>query len=354
LPDSSIPSSRRGSPEPLRIVSIGGGTGLSTLLKGLKKYVAHGGAPRVAGDPVVEISAIVTVTDDGGSSGRLRRELDILPPGDIRNCMVALAEDESLLARLFQYRFEAGSGLKGHSFGNLFLAVLSQITGDFPRAVQLSSEVLAICGKIYPSTNSDVHLLAHLVNGKVVEGETHISRSAVAIERIEVLPSNCKPIPAALAAIRRADLITFGPGSLYTSIVPNLMVKGTAKAIAQSPALKACFVNIMCQPGETTGLSAADHVSAVNRHAGREVVDIAVVNTAPIPEERLSVYKSKAANPVEIDMRRLMAMGVQVLARPLLAQGQKVRHDSSLAAEVAIDLARRGRRRVLRSHALAG
>lgn len=354
MPGSSRTSPRRNSQEPLRIVSIGGGTGLSILLKGLKKYVAHGGMPRVAGDPMVELVAIVTVTDDGGSSGRLRRELEMLPPGDIRNCIVALAEDESLLTRLFQYRFTAGKGLKGHSFGNLFLAVLSQITGDFPSAVQLSSEVLAICGKIYPSTTSDVHLRGHLADGTVVEGETRISRSAVAIERIEVLPADCKPLPAALAAIRGADLITFGPGSLYTSIVPNLMVKGTAKAIAQSHALKACFVNLMWQPGETTGLTAADHISAVNRHAGRHLVDVAVVNTAPIPEQRLSLYKSQAANPVEIDLRRLMAMGVQVLARPLLAQGEKVRHDSDLAADVAIDLARRGRRRALRAHALAG
>jgi len=354
LSDSSRVLSRRSPQDPLRIVSIGGGTGLSTLLKGLKAYVPHAGAPHASGAPTVKISAIVTVTDDGGSSGRLRRELEMLPPGDIRNCMVALAEDESLLTRLFQYRFAAGKGLKGHSFGNLFLAVLSQITGDFPRAVQLSSEVLAICGRIYPSTSSDVRLRGHLANGKVVDGETRISHSAAPIERIEVLPANCKPIPEALAAIRDADLITLGPGSLYTSIVPNLMVKGTAKAIAQSSALKACFVNLMWQPGETTGLTAADHISAVERHAGRHLVDVAVVNTAPIPEERLSLYKSKAANPVEIDMRRLMAMGVQVLARPLLAQGEKVRHDPALTAAVAIDLAKRGRRRAHRAQVLAG
>ena len=352
--DTSGSSTRRGSQDPLRIVSIGGGTGLSTLLKGLKKYVPHAGSVRAAGDPVVEISAIVTVTDDGGSSGRLRRELDMLPPGDIRNCMVALAEDESLLSRLFQYRFAAGKGLKGHSFGNLFLAVLSQITGDFPRAVQLSSEVLAICGRIFPSTTSDVHLRGHLANGKVVDGETRISRSTVPIVRIEVLPANCKPIAGALVAIREADLITLGPGSLYTSIVPNLMVKGTAIAIAQSAALKACFVNLMWQPGETTGLTAADHISAVERHAGRHLVDVAVVNIAPIPEARLSEYKNNAANPVELDMRRLMAMGVQVLARPLLARGIKVRHDPDLTAAVAIDLAKRGRRRAQRAKALAG
>ena len=298
---------------------------------------------------MVKISAIVTVTDDGGSSGRLRRELDMLPPGDIRNCMVALAEDESLLTRLFQYRFAAGHGLKGHSFGNLFLAVMSQITGDFTRAVQLSSEVLAICGRIYPSTTSDVRLRGHLANGKVVDGETHIGHSTVPIERIEVLPADCKPIPEAIAAIRDADLITLGPGSLYTSIVPNLMVRGTARAIARSSALKACFVNLMWQPGETTGLTAADHISAVERHAGRHMVDVAVVNTAPIPEERLSLYKSKAANPVEIDLRRLMAMGVQVLARPLLAEGEKVRHDPDLTAAVVIDLAKRGRRRAQRA-----
>jgi len=343
---------RRSRPDPLRIVSIGGGTGLSTLLKGLKKFALHPAFGQPPGWPAVEISAIVTVSDDGGSSGRLRRELDMLPPGDIRNCMVALAEDESLLTRLFQYRFAAGKGLKGHSFGNLFLAVMSQVTGDFARAVQLSSEVLAIAGRIFPATGEQVRLRGHLAGGRMVEGETRISRSSAPIEHIELLPASCKPLPEALEAIRSADLITLGPGSLYTSIVPNLLVKGVARAIEQSPALKACFINLMWQPGETTGLTAADHIAAIERHAARRLVEVAVLNTAPIPEPRLRRYERKAARPVETDLARLMALGVQVIARPLLAEGTKVRHDSDLIAAVALDLARRGRRRSQRALAL--
>jgi uncharacterized cofD-like protein len=355
LPDqsTSTPFLKRSRPDPLRIVSIGGGTGLSTLLQGLKKFVLHQAVERPPGWPFIEISAIVTVSDDGGSSGRLRRELDMLPPGDIRNCMVALAEDESLLTRLFQYRFAAGAGLKGHSFGNLFLAVMSQVTGDFARAVQLSSEVLAIAGRIYPATGENVRLRGYLVGGKVVEGETRISRSVVPIERIELLPAGCKPLPEALEAIRKADLITLGPGSLYTSIVPNLLVKGVARAIEQSPALKACIINLMWQPGETTGLTAADHVAAIERHAARRLVEVAVLNNAPVPERRLRRYERQAAHPVETDLSRLMAMGVQVIARPLLAAGAKVRHDPDLTAAVAIDLARRGRRRTQRALALS-
>ncbi len=351
-PSTSVLSVRRSRPDPLRIVSIGGGTGLSTLLKGLKKFALHPAFGQPPGWPAVEISAIVTVSDDGGSSGRLRRELDMLPPGDIRNCMVALAEDESLLTRLFQYRFAAGKGLKGHSFGNLFLAVMSQVTGDFPRAVQLSSEVLAIAGRIFPATGEKVRLRGHLAGGRMVEGETRISRSTVPIEHIELLPASCKPLPEALEAIRSADLITLGPGSLYTSIVPNLLVKGVARAIEQSPALKACFINLMWQPGETTGLTAADHIAAIERHAARRLVEVAVLNTAPIPEPRLRRYERKAARPVETDLARLMALGVQVIARPLLAEGAKVRHDSDLTAAVALDLARRGRRRSQRALAL--
>jgi len=355
LPDLSTPAPvlRRSRLDPLRIVSIGGGTGLSTLLKGLKKYVLYKGPERPSGWPSIDLSAIVTVSDDGGSSGRLRRELDMLPPGDIRNCMVALAEDEALMTRLFEYRFSAGKGLKGHSFGNLFLAVMSQVTGDFPRAVQLSSEVLAIAGRIFPATGDSVHLRGYLQGGAAVEGETRISRSTAPIERIELAPASCKPLPEALEAIRTADLITLGPGSLYTSIVPNLLVKGVARAIAESPALKACFINLMSQPGETTGLTASDHVVAIERHAARRLVEVAVLNNAPVPERGLRRYERQAAHPVEADLARLMAMGVQVIARPLLAAGEKIRHDPDLAAAVAMDLGRRGRRRLQRTLALS-
>jgi len=239
--------------EPLRIVAIGGGTGLSSLLYGLKRYARE--------PQEVDITAVVTVTDDGGSSGRLRRDFDVLPPGDIRNCMVALSEDEALLSKLFQYRFSAGRGLKGHSFGNLFLTAITSLTGDFAQAVKLSSEVLASLGRIYPSTAANVALEAELENGRVVRGETKISKSRSPIRQIHLAPRLCKPLPETLEAIERADLITFGPGSLFTSIIPNVLVQGIPAAVRRSRALKACFVNLMWQPGETVGFQASDHIA---------------------------------------------------------------------------------------------
>src|ERR1019366_3606311 len=215
---------------PLRVVSIGGGHGLSALLEGLKKYT-HSESD--AG-PVVDITAIVTVTDDGGSSGRLRREFDVLPPGDIRNCMVALSEDGALLSKLFQYRFKAGHGLKGHSFGNLFLTALTEITGDFPDAVRSSAEVLKIAGRIFPSTAANVSLEALLDDGKVLRGESRISRSRRRIREIRLQPGRVRPLKDTLAAIESADLITLGPGSLFTSLIPNLLVSGIPKAIRNS------------------------------------------------------------------------------------------------------------------------
>jgi uncharacterized cofD-like protein len=330
---------------PLRIVSIGGGNGLSTLLRGLKRY-----ARAAAG--VLELTAVVTVTDDGGSSGRLRRELDVLPPGDIRSCMVALSEDEALLSRLFQYRFAAGRGLKGHSFGNLFLTAMTQLTGDFSQAVKLSSEVLAVAGSIYPSTDADIVLEATLADGSTVSGETRISRSTVPIERIRLRPEGARPLRETLEAIARADLITLGPGSLFTSVVPNLLVDGIPEAIAASPALKAYFVNLMTQPGETTGFRASDHVTALLRHcgaAGRSLLDVCVVNTRPFARHALESYRSRSAQPVEGDLETIERMGVKVLATDLLRLNsrraqQKIRHDSGATAAVAIELARRRRR----------
>ena len=222
--------------KPLRIVSIGGGTGLSSLLQGLKKHArpttSHDGENA---DPAIDVTAIVTVSDDGGSSGRLRREFEILPPGDIRNCMVALSEDEALLSRLFQYRFQAGLGLKGHSFGNLFLTALTHVTGDFHEAVKVSSEVLRIAGSIYPATAKNIVLEASLENGARVTGETKISKSRSRIVRIRLKPGRCRPVPDALKAIASADLITLGPGSLFTSVIPNLLVEGIPAAIRIRP-----------------------------------------------------------------------------------------------------------------------
>lgn len=328
---------------PLRIVSLGGGNGLSALLRGLKRYA-------MAGEGAVDITAVVTVTDDGGSSGRLRREFDVLPPGDIRNCMSALCADEALLTRLFQYRFKGGRGLRGHSFGNLFLTVMTDLTGDFAQAVKLSSEVLAVAGRIYPSTDADVALEATLADGRKVSGESRISRSTAPIRKIELRPRRAKPLPETLEAIADADLITLGPGSLFTSIIPNLLVSGIPEAIAASRAYKAFFVNLMTQPGETTHFRASDHVAALLRHAGRSrkgLVDACVVNTRPFAESVLKRYREHAAQPVETDISALQRMGVKVVAVDLLrnrAALGKIRHDSSSAAAVAIELAQKGRR----------
>ena len=350
--------SERAAPNsPLRIVAIGGGTGLSTVLSGLKKY-ARGGQELSTGEkPVIEITAIVTVSDDGGSSGRLRRDFDILPPGDIRNCMTALSEDEHLLAQLFRYRFANGRGLKGHSFGNLFLAAMHQITGDFAHAVKLSSEILAIRGRIFPATSSNISLEAVLEDGTVVRGESKISKSRRAIQTIRLHPEHCEPLPEALDAISRADLITLGPGSLYTSLIPNMLVQGIPEAIERSPALKAYFVNLMWQPGETIKFNASQHLRAIQTHAGRNFIDCVVLNTASIPVALQRRYARAKVKPVENDLENLSQMGVKVVTADLVgdsdASSKRVRHDPEAVAQVAIDLATRSRAQQVRALALS-
>jgi uncharacterized cofD-like protein len=324
---------------------MGGGTGLATLLRGLKRYAQ-------AAEGALEITAVVTVTDDGGSSGRLRRDFDVLPPGDIRSCMVALCQDEALLSRLFNYRFTGGRGLKGHSFGNLFLTAMTELTGDFAQAVKLSSEVLAVRGRIYPSTAANVRLEATLVDGKTVSGETRISRSIRPIERVELRPRRARPLEETLAAIAQADLITLGPGSLYTSVIPHLLVEGIPQAIAASPAVKAYFTNLMTQPGETTGMGASDHMAALFRHAGRRgrgLMDVCVVNTGLILQKALERYRAREARPVENDVSELNAMGVKVLKADLVRMAgrrvqEKIRHDPGAIGAIAIQLAQQGRR----------
>lgn len=324
---------------PLRIVSIGGGTGLSALLHGVKQYTRP-----TAASPV-QITAVVTVSDDGGSSGRLRREFEVLPPGDIRNCMVALSEDEALLSRLFQYRFATGRGLKGHSFGNLFLTALTHITGDFPEAVKVSSEILRIEGRIYPATAANIVLEAVLEDGSSVVGESKISKSRGRIDTIHLRPRKCKPLPETLAAIEEADLITLGPGSLFTSVIPNLLVEGIPDAIRRSPAVKAYFVNLMWQPGETMSFTASDHVCAINKHAEGNVLDYVVLNTRPIRRSLKRRYASMEAKPVENDVEELVKMGLDVIAGDLLQESEKVRHNPDAAAAIAVELALEGRRR---------
>lgn len=323
----------------LKVVVIGGGTGLSSLLRGLKRYVEP-----MEPLPPVDITAVVTVTDDGGSSGRLRRELDVLPPGDIRNCLVALSDDGDLLSRLFQYRFTAGKGLTGHNFGNLFLTVLTHITGDFAHAVKLSAAILSTGGKIFPSTDCNVTLEAELVNGKRVAGETKISRARVAIKTIQLRPRHCAPLPETLQALEDADLITMGPGSLYTSVIPNLLVDGIPAAIRRSRALKAYLVNLMWQPWETMQYSAFDHVEAIHRHAGARLIDIAILNKRRIGASLRRAYAAQKVYPVENDLPRFIDQGIEVIQRDLLlTKGEKVRHDPDQTAAVILELALRAR-----------
>ena len=336
-------STRRSSLEPLRIVAIGGGTGLSSLLHGLKQFMQ---CDMNSSNPGANLglTAVVTVTDDGGSSGRLRRDFSMLPPGDIRNCLVAMSEDEALLARLFQYRFDAGKGLKGHSLGNLFLTALTDLTGDFATAVQHASDVLATCGRIFPSTSTNVILQATLADGSKVEGETRISKSRARIQRIRLKPAGVKPMAETLEAIANADLITLGPGSLFTSIIPNLLVRGISEAIEASPAIKLCFMNLMWQPGETIDFRASDHLEAIQKHAGRRLVDVVAVNTLPISVLLKRQYAIQRALPVENDKERLEQLGARVIARPFASLGHKIRHDPAAIADVAIHLAGEGRR----------
>jgi uncharacterized cofD-like protein len=312
--------------KPVRIVALGGGTGLSTVLRGLKQHVA---TPKKSGPqrPIADLTAVVTVTDDGGSSGRLRREYRVLPPGDIRNCMVALSKDEHLLAKLFQYRFPTGRGLAGHSFGNLFLTALTNITGDFSTAIRVSSQVLAIRGRIFPSTAQNVTLEADLENGTTVAGETNISRSRRRIAHVRLVPRRVRPVPEVLEALRQADLILVGPGSLYTSIIPNLLVEGIVEAIFHSPATCVYIANLMTQPGETQHYSVADHVRAIYAHTRPGLFDFAVVNTKPVAPRPLRRYRAQGAEPVDPSLDELDLLGLRYVTGDLLQEESVVRHD---------------------------
>src|SRR5262245_52490607 len=284
----------------LKIVSVGGGTGLSTLLSGLKAFVRK--EPLSTADNWIEtLTAVVTVTDDGGSSGRLREEFQILPPGDIRNCIASLAEDEHLLTRLFQYRFESEGHLSGHSFGNLFLAALAGVTGDFVEAIKVSSEVLAIKGRIFPSTIEDVALVAELEDGRVIRGETNIVESRSRIRKLWLSNDHCRPLAETLEAIKNADIITIGPGSLYTSIIPNLLVDGIVEAMRESDALKVYICNIMTQPGETDNFNVEDHLCVLFAYSPNLSIDYVVVNTAPISADLREKYLADGAVEVSVD-----------------------------------------------------
>jgi uncharacterized cofD-like protein len=305
-----------------KIVAIGGGTGLSTLLRGLKRKTTN-------------LTAVVTVSDDGGSSGRLQKELGVLPPGDVRNCLVALADDEAMVTDLFRYRFSDGEGLTGHSFGNLFLAAMTGITGNFDHAIKESSRVLNIKGRVLPSTLGIVRLCARLEDGSVVEGETNISKSDKRIKQVFFDPAYAAPLSEVIAAIREADAIVLGPGSLFTSILPNFLVDRIAREVAASSAVKMYVCNVMTQPGETDAMTAADHVEALLACAGARVCDYVIVNDEP-PSKLLEAYAEEGQIPVKPDIERIRALGLTPIHAQVISETVTVRHDPEKLSQVVI------------------
>ncbi len=319
----------------LKFVAIGGGNGLSTLLSGLKRFV-HNEFEPVRLD---NLAAIVAVSDDGGSSGRLRDELQMLPPGDIRNCMVALSEDSLMLSKLFRHRFSGDGELGGHSFGNLFLAALTEITGDFTEAVKLSSEILASKGHIYPATDTDVRLAAELKDGTIIRGETNIGKvGGGTIKRLFLEPETCQPLPEALAAIYEADVITVGPGSLFTSLLPPILVEGVAEAIAESNAVKMFICNLMTQPGETDGFTSHQHLEIVREYAPQIDFDYLIVNNRPVSEKQAKIYASEGARQIGVhgSITPETVEGAEIVCGNLLDEGEKVRHQPEKLAQVVL------------------
>jgi uncharacterized cofD-like protein len=308
-----------------KIVSVGGGTGLSTLLVGLKEYTSN-------------ITAIVTVADDGGSSGRIRQQFDILPPGDIRNCLVALADASTMMRDLFQFRFEKGSELAGHNFGNLFITVMTRLTGDFEKAIRETSKVLALRGQVIPSTLNNVVLAALHNDGSVTEGENNIPKANKPIEKVSLRPEGSEATPEALRAIREADLIVLGPGSLYTSIIPNLLIKDITEAIAASRAIKVYVCNVMTQPGETGGYTASNHIKALIEHSHPALIDYCIVNTGKIPQSLLARYTSEQAFQVVNDRKKIEQMGYRVVEDDTILIQDFIRHDPMKLAKIILDL----------------
>lgn len=304
-----------------KIVAIGGGTGLSMLLKGIKHITNN-------------ITAVVTVGDDGGSSGRLREDMGVLPPGDIRNCIAALADDEDLITKLFQYRFKSGEGLEGHSFGNLFLTALCSITGDMVRAVKESSNVLSIRGRVLPATLDDMKLVAEMEDGRIIHGESNIPEAHGRVKRLYTDPVQCKALEDVITAIKEADLIIMGPGSLYTSVIPNLLVEEIAREVSASHAKKIYVCNIMTQPGETDNYKVSDHINALMQHANsRKILDAVLVNDF-IPSNLASKYQMAGSYPVKVDVENIKKLGVSIFSRKLIEDSKEgfVRHSSNRVA----------------------
>lgn len=310
-----------------RIVIIGGGTGLGTVLRGLKKVTNN-------------LTAIVTVADDGGSSGRLRQEFGILPPGDIRNCLIAMADLEPLMERLMQYRFNGGTGLAGHNFGNLFIAAMTEITGDIEKAIEASSQVLAVKGRVYPATLENVQLNAELSDGRKINGESAIGKSPSSIRRVYLEPAGAKALPEAIKAIEEADVVILGPGSLYTSVIPPLLVEGITEALHRTTAPKVYICNVMTQPGETTGFTASDHLRALIDHIGENLIDYVIVNNQPVPEKARMTYAEEGAIPVAPDREKISRLGSVPIVDSLLQTNGLVRHNADRLARLVLGLAR--------------
>ncbi len=307
-----------------RIVAVGGGTGLSVLLSGLKNYTSN-------------ISAVVTVADSGGSSGRLRQQFDVLPPGDIRNCLVALADAPTLMRDLFQFRFDGNSEFSGHSFGNLFLTVMTRLTGDFEKAIKETSKVLALRGQVIPSTLGDVSLVAHYADGSVVTGEDQIPKARKLINRVSLTPEQPLATPDALKVIKEAQIIVLGPGSLYTSIIPNLLIKEITQAIAESEATKVYVCNVMTQPGETDGYSVSDHIKALLKHSHENVLSYCVVNNGEVPDEILKRYSQDNSLLVVCDRKKIENLGYRVVEEDFtMVQDGVIRHDPEKLAKIIL------------------
>jgi len=322
-----------------RLVAIGGGTGLSTLLRGLKRYTRVPGDAAPQESFISDLTAVVTVSDDGGSSGRLRRELNILPPGDIRNCLVAVSEDENLLSRLFQHRFSSPGDLEGHSFGNLFLAALTAITGDFAEAVKRASEILATRGHVLPATSANVQLEATMNDGSRIVGETNINASEKRIVELHMTPENSQPLEQTLRAIAEADIITMGPGSLFTSLISNVLVSGIPEAIAASRAVKIFICNLMTEANESLHMSASDHIRAIYTHARRSIFDYALVNSALVSPHMMQKYAQEEAEQVEVDIDAIEALGVKCIAGNFVEENDFARHATDQLCHELLSLA---------------
>jgi uncharacterized cofD-like protein len=314
---------------PLRVVAIGGGTGLSTLLRGLRRHVSVPGLASAEPSQIADLSAVVTVTDDGGSSGRLRKDFNMLPPGDLRNCMVALSEEEDLLVQLFAHRFSGSNGLGGHNFGNLFVVALTEITGDFAHAIQLASKILSTRGRIYPVTTANATIVARMDDGSLVRGETNITASRRRIVELMLDPPDASALPETLEAIERADLITVGPGSLYTSLITNLLVRGIPTALASARGTRVFICNLMTQANESLGLTASEHIERIYEHTRAPIFDYAIVNTAPFSPQTLARYAKENASPIKADIDRIEALGVHCIVGDFASEEQVVRHNAN-------------------------